>query len=392
MIERYLFSILLKYLSIFPVVALVGPRKSGKTTLAKYIARWLGKSTVYMDLEFGSDWQKLDNSEGYLNEHINDCVILDEIHRKQDLFQVIDKITEEHEGPGKFLIITSSGSDQIIESAELLSGKIGYFSLAPLNRLELMTESELDLLWLRGGFPDAFLANDDKESFIWRDNLIQTFCERDLQQMGIGADPYSIRTFLTMLASDQGGIWNASTFARSMGMTSPTMKRYLRFAESAFLVTVLEPYLLDSGKRLIKASKVYMSDSGILHTLLQIESEEELRNHIIMGSSWEGFVIAQIQSITTRKAELYFYQTHQGAKVDLLIVKYGKPLVSLEIQTTDEPKISKGFGIAINDLDTKINYIVTPSSANYEYSHNIEVINLDGLLKELSDKFFGSIK
>lgn len=390
MIERYLFSVLLKYLSIFPVVALVGPRRTGKTTLAKHIAKWMGKSTVYLDIEFGSDWQKLDHPDTYLQEHINECVILDEIHRKPELFNSIHNITEEHEGPGKFLVITSSGSDLIRESAELLSGKIGYFSLTPLSRLEVMTESDVDTLWLVGGFPDAFLAIDSKESFIWRDNLIQTYCERDLQQMGIGANPHTIKTFLGMLASDQGGIWNASVYARSMGMTSPTIKRYLQFAENAFLVTVLTPFLLDSGKRLVRAPKVYIADSGILHTLLQIETEEELRTHIIMGSSWEGFVIAQIQSVISRKAELNFYQTHQGAKVDLLIVKGGRPFISLEIRTTDDPKVSKGFGIAINDLKTEINYIVTPSSANYQYNHNVQVINLDGMLKVLYDEFIGA--
>jgi predicted AAA+ superfamily ATPase len=388
MIERYLFDQLLRYLSVFPVVLLIGPRRVGKTVLARNAIKWFGRQSIYLDLEFGPEFIRLQNTKTLFDEHASHCIVLDEVQRKQDIFESIRDSTEDHGGTGKFLLITSSPSSSLQKKLEVLTGKIGYIIIHPLDRLEVFDDPNLDTHWIKGGFPEAYYAIDNRQSFIWRDNLIRTYCERDLPLMGLIVKPDVIRKFLNMLASDQGGIWNASNFARSMGLTSPTVTRYLRFLEDAFLITVLNPFKIDSGKRLVSAPKIYIADSGILHTLLHIETEEELRNHIIFGKSWEGYVVAQIQSVIVRKAKMFFYKTHQGAQVDLLIVQNDKPIFSMEIQTSDDPKNNKGFRNAIKDLKTESNYIVTPASANYQLTSNIHVINLDDLLMMLRDRFF----
>ena len=387
MLKRQLFTDLLKYLSVFPVVGLIGPRYAGKTVLVKNALKWFSKQSVYLNMEFGPDHTRLSNADVYFESFSDHCIVVDEIQNRSELIKEVRKSVDAHDTDGMFLIASSVISDKLRKHSQLLSGRIGYLTLYPLDRLEVLDKSDVDTHWLRGGFPDSFLASSDNESFVYRDNLIQTLCERDLQQLGLRADPLSLRTFLRMIATNQGQVWNASIYARSMGLSSPTVKKYLENLEKVFLVSLLKPFMPDSKKRLVKAPKVYLADSGLLHSLMEIESINELKNHILIGSSWEGYVVAQIQSILSRRVQIFHYSTHQGAQIDLLIAKSMKPLISIEIQTNNNPILSKGFKIAIKDVNTEMNFIVTPGSANYRLSHNIEVIDLDTLLLKLKEMF-----
>lgn len=380
MIKRLAEDYVLADIRQFPVVGIIGPRQVGKTTLSKSLMTKLDKNAVYLDLELQEDITKLENAEIYLKAHQDDCIILDEIQNMPELFPVLRGMTDKYRVPGRFIILCSASPRLIRKSSESLAGRIAYTQLSPLNIQEVAKHTELKKHWFSGGFPDSVLALDNLSSKNWLRNFIQSYTERDLPLLGMPASPMVIRRFLTMLANYQGGLWNASNFAKSMGLSYQTLNRYLDFLEEAFLVSRLQPFSFNINKRLVKSPKVYIRDSGVLHYLASISDFEQLQGNVLVGNSWEGYVIEQIRQIAPQEIDLYFYRTHNGAECNLVLVRGLQPVSAIEIKYTSAPKISKGFNIAIEDLGTMDNYIITPYSDSYQKSEKIKVCSLTDYL------------
>lgn len=379
-LKREIYTLLEELLAFFPAVGLLGPRQVGKTTLAKQIAANRDSNAVYLDLETARDRAKLQAPHLFLNGYEDQLVILDEIHFMPELLPELRSIIDENRRPGRFIILGSASPELLQKSAESLAGRIGYLELTPF-MLEEIQENDQQKLWLRGGFPDSFLAPSDPLSFTWRRNFVKTYVERDLPQLGLNVEAAVIERFWKMLSGLQGTVWNAENFSRSMGLTAKTVNRYLNFMESAFLVHRLLPYSANVKKRLVKSPKVYVRDSGILHFLLDQESLNDLKNNISIGASWEGFVIEQIRRKFRDEFQYYFYRTHQGTECDLILVKRNKIVAAIEIKYSLSPAFTKGLKLSMADLHARQGYIIIPEGKSYPVSENTMVISLRDFLK-----------
>lgn len=377
-INRNIYAALLEYLDIFPAVGLIGPRQVGKTTLVKSLS--INKETIYLDLEKASDRSRLNDPELFLKPYQDALVILDEVQLMPELFQELRSLIDENRKPGRFILLGSASPELIRKSSDSLAGRIGYLELTPF-LLEEINHSMLNTLWLRGGFPLSFLAKTDRASMIWRENFIRTYLERDLAMLGLTADYRLLQRFLTMISNAQGGVWNAESFARALGITRPTVNKYLHFLEGAFLLRVLQPYHINIKKRLVKAPKVYIRDTGLLHSLLQITNDANLHGQLAVGPSWESFVIEQVISRLGNQYQYYFYRTHQGAECDLLLVKNEKVICTVEIKNTLSPKVGKGFRVCMEDTKTEKGIIISRVDKGYPIEENIEVMNLIEFIK-----------
>jgi uncharacterized protein len=386
-IYRNITSNVLDLIKTFPVVGIIGPRQVGKTTLVKQLLSQIDKKCIYLDLELPEDFSKLHDPQIYLEQHEDKCVILDEIQRIPDLFPTLRGLIDRNRNPGRFIILGSASPDLLKQSSETLAGRIAYIELSPINLSEIIKEHRMIDHWFKGGFPEAFLA--DKNEFFnnWMRNFVQTYLERDLALLGLSADSVLMRRLWTMIAHYHGGIWNASTFAKSLGITVPTVNRYLNFLESAFIVRRLAPYFFNMKKRLVKSPKIYIRDTGVLHYLAGINRLESLYGNTLLGNSWEGYVIEQIQHLLPDEMEIYFYRTHHGAESDLVLVKGTKPISCIEIKYTSQPNMSKGFLNSIEDLKTQANFIITPGSETYKISHFTTICSLGDFLSEQISKF-----
>lgn len=371
--DREIATLLQEYLSIFPAVGLLGPRQVGKTTLVKNLK--LDRESIYLDLEKASDRAKLIDAELFLKSHEDKTVILDEIQLMPELFAELRSLIDERREAGRFILLGSASPDLIRSSADSLAGRIGYLELTPffLNEIE---ETEQEKLWIRGGFPLSFLAKTDRESQIWRQNFIKTYLERDLAQIGLSTDPRLVERFWMMLANAQGGIWNGESFARALGITRPTVNNYLKYLEGSFMVRTLQPFSQNIKKRLVKSPKVFIRDSGLLHSLTGIDSMSALQNLVLVGASWEGFVIEQIIDTFGDVYEYYFYRTHQGAECDLLLVKNGKVKIAVEIKNTLAPKITKGLQISMEDTEAEQGVVICRIEAGYPLSEKVRAVGL----------------
>lgn len=369
--QRSIINELTEYMDIFPIVGIVGPRQVGKTTLVKNFSK--SNDYIYLDLEKASDQAKLNDIELFLKPYQDKLVVLDEVQMMPSVFQELRPLIDEHRKNGRFILLGSASPELIRKSADSLAGRIGYLELSPFHLKEVDDQNKL---WLRGGFPLSYLAKSNKASLIWRSNFIQSYLERDLAILGLNTDFKLVERFLLMLANAQGGIWNADSFARSLGITRPTVNKYLQFLEAAFLLRVIEPYHVNIKKRLVKSPKVFIRDTGLLHALLDIETTEDLNHQLIIGASWESFVMEQIINIYAKKFQYYYYRTHQGAECDLLLVKKGKVEYAIEIKHTLKPKISKGFTISIQDTKAKRGIIICRVENGYDLSENVQALNL----------------
>jgi predicted AAA+ superfamily ATPase len=331
-------------LSYNPVTAILGPRQCGKTTLARSISETI-KSTLF-DLEDPADFELLKSNPKQIFYGLEGLVIIDEIQRLPELFPLLRVLADEANSKRKYLILGSASPDLIRNSSESLAGRIGFINLTGFRLNEVGTEN-LRNLWIRGGFPRSYLAQNENQSFTWRNDFIQTFLERDISMYGFNIPPVTLRRFWQMLAHYHGQVWNGAEFARAMGVSEPTVKRYLDILTGTYMIRQLQPWYENLKKRQVKAPKVYIRDSGILHTLLTLEDDKILTN-VKVGASWEGFVIEQlIQVLNTR--DCYFWRTHTGAELDLLVVKSGKKL-GFEIKYSDVPKITRSMNNVIEEL------------------------------------------
>jgi len=385
MIKRILQDELVGLLSFLPAIGIIGPRQSGKTTMAKILMAQNAKKSVYLDLESPSDRNKLVEPEYFFEDNKDNCVILDEIQRMPELFPLLRSEIDKHRFAGRFIILGSANPAIMRDSSESLAGRIAYKELHPFNITETGFEN-LKMHWLKGGFPNAYIQKNNDHTRKWLENFVTTYIERDLPSIGLDASKVTIANFWTMLAHHHGNIFNASDFGRSLGVSSPTVTRYLHFLEEAFLVNRLLPFYFNTKKRLVKSPKVYVRDSGVLHYLTNTLDPSLLPTNIIVGASWEGYVVEQVKQLLKKKLNIYYYRTQQGTECDIVLVKGLKPLACIEIKNSSAPKITKSFTLAINDLKTTSNFIITPDCDDYTIRENIKVCSLQSFLtKHLRD-------
>jgi len=366
----------LRLSNIFPVVVIAGPRQVGKTSLAKHIAQQFDRPSIYLDLENPADFNKLSNPTLFLDGLSDHTLILDEVQRIPALFPILRGVVDRNRHPGRFILLGSASPELIRDTSESLAGRVAFFELPTFVVEEIESISTYQQLWLRGGFPDSLLAKDDAISVEWRENFIQTYLERDLPLLGLRADPLLIRRLWTMVAHSHGNLLNLDALASSLGISGPTVRRYLDYLESAYLIRRLPPLVHNLRKRLVKTPKYYIRDTGILHTLLGIDQFSQLQGHPTLGNSWEGFVLQEIAAYLPSRMELYFYRTYEGTEGDIVIGRGGVPELLIEIKYSITPKISKGFHIAKKDLQTKRNYIICPVEKAYPISEDTTVCGL----------------
>jgi len=366
-----------------PAVAILGPRQCGKTTLARMIMNKF-PDVVYLDLEKPSDLAKLTDSETFftLNRHKSFCI--DEVQRKPELFAVLRSIIDENDRKGQFLILGSASRDLIKQSSESLAGRIAYHELSPFTLNEIFSENRilnenLFKYWMHGGFPRSFLASGDKASFNWRQNFIRTFLERDIHALDINIPTQTLERLWKMLAHLHGQIFNSSQIGSSLGVSHTTARKYIDLLSETFVIRLLKPYEDNLGKRLVKSPKVYIRDSGILHTLLDIGTTDDLFGHPIYGPSWEGMIIENIIA-SFPDWQPYFYRTADGAEVDLLLVKGAKKIV-IECKVSAAPIVSKGFWSAVDSLKPDHTFIIAPVEESYPFKNGVMVMPLKGFIE-----------
>jgi len=380
MIIRKLQSELALSLNESSAVVLLGPRQVGKTTLALDIAH--KRQAIYLDLESETDRAKLSQAELYLSDHLDKLVILDEIHRAPNLFPIlrglIDRARRDGRKSGQYLLLGSASLSLLKQSGESLAGRVAYLELAALNIMET-AHLPSNALWVRGGFPDSMLADSDPSSFRWRESFIRSYLERDIPQLGSRIAAETLRRFWTMLAHHQGGLLNTAQFARNLGVDGKTTASYIDLMTDLLLVRRLQPWHTNIGKRLVKSPKVYIRDSGIVHTLLSIHNHESLLSHPIIGHSWEGFVIENLLTSAHADVQGYFYRSSGGAEIDLLLQWPDSTLWAIEIKRSLSPKVERGFHAACHDLSPAKKFIVYAGNERYPISEDIEAISIADL-------------
>lgn len=386
MIKRDLNQLLLKRLAEFPAVVLLGPRQVGKTTLALSVTKKL--PSIYLDLESSEDLHKLSDPTSYLRLHENKLVILDEVQRLPDLFQILRGLIDEGRRKNlkhtRFLLLGSASIELMQQAGESLAGRIAYLELSGFNAHELNTKAA-NGLWLRGGFPDSFLAKTDDSSFIWRENFIKTYLERDIPMLGPRIPAETLKRFWMMLSHHQGSMLNASQLAQSLAVDGKTIARYLDLFVDLLLVRKILPLSANIGKRLVKAPKVFVRDSGLLHALLGISDFENLLGHPISGMSFEGFVIENILNNIPNHVTTSFYRTSAGAEIDLLLSFGMKELWAIEIKRSMTPKLEKGFHIACADLKPQRRFVIYSGTEHYSVGDGIEIIGIKKFLTVLRE-------
>ena len=390
MIKRNIHQKVIKALNRQAAVALIGPRQVGKTTLALDIAEdW---DSVYLDLESPEDRAKLSNPVLFLTQNEDKLVILDEIHRMPEIFQtlrgLIDQGRRKGLKTGRFLILGSASIDLLRQSGETLAGRIEYIDMEPLNILEASSKKDVDPtgLWVRGGFPDSYLASSDEDSYEYRRNFIRTYLERDVPQFGPRIASETLERLWMMLAHSQGQSLNASKLAASLSTSSQTVTNYVDLLTDLLMVRRLQPLHANVKKRLVKAPRVYVRDSGITHALLGLADYNQLSGHPIFGTSWEGFVIENILAVAPSQTKASFYRTAAGAEMDLVLEFPGGERWAIEVKSGLTPKLVKGFHNALEDIQPDKSYVVYSGKDRYPLTEETEVIGLLELAQVLSDR------
>ena len=360
-----------------PIVALLGPRQCGKTTLARMLAA--GKKAEYFDLEDPIGRARLAEPMTALSP-LRGLVIVDEVQREPKLFPILRVLADRPRTPARFLVLGSASPDLVRHSSESMAGRVAFVDMAGFSLREVGEEAQRRL-WLRGGFPRSFLARSENESFAWREDFIRTFLERDIGQLGIQVPPTALRRLWMMLAHYHGQIWNASEIARSLGEAHTTVKRHLDILTGAYMTRQLQPWFENVGKRQVRSPKVYIRDTGVLHALLGLRTFAALEGHPKLGASWEGFALEQA-ILAAGERNAYYWATQGGAELDLLLNIQGRRY-GIEIKYSDAPKLGKSMAIAMSDLQLSRLYVVYPGAKRYTLSKNVEALPLNALLSEI---------
>lgn len=386
MITRHITENLQKSITQVPAVALLGPRQVGKTTLAKTIAK--GMPCIYLDLEAPEDLLKLSDPTSFLSAHSDKLVILDEIQRAPDLFMVlrglIDKNREQGLNAGQFLLLGSASMELLRQSSESLAGRIRHIEMSGLNALEIDADRRsLQKLWLGGGFPDSYLASDNDAAMDWLEDLIRTYLERDMPQMGFRVPAGRLRRLWTMLAHLQGEPVNYSRLGGNLEIDGKTVSHYIDILSDLLLIRRLEPWHANVKKRLVKSPRYYIRDSGIQHRLLGIGNYNALLSNPVLGKSWEGFVVENIHSVLPRRAETYFYRTAAGAEIDLVIKMPSSEIWAVEIKYGVAPKLGKHYSQTCDDVGATRKYVVYGGDDEFPVGNDVSLISLQRLMRKL---------
>lgn len=395
MIARELEPNLLNALKNMPVVALLGPRQVGKTTLALQIARHgFDKQSSYLDLELDTDLSKLNDPESYLRRFENQLLIIDEVQRKPDLFRILRGLVDIRkragEKSGQFLLLGSASRDLLQQSSESLAGRIRYLELSPFSALEVYKTNppgfNAQQLWFRGGFPGSYLAATEDESWEWRNDFISSYVERDIPLMGPQIPATRMKRFWTMLAHYHGQQASLSDIGKGLDVSHTTVKSYLDTLTDFYMVRQIQPWAGNTKKRLIKSSKIYIRDTGLLHKLLNISDFDSLLGHPVIGASWEGFVAENIIGHLSNKWQFSYYRTSSQTEIDLVLEGPGKQVWAIEIKRSAAPTISKGFHMACEDIKATHKFVVYSGNEGFPMAGNVEAIGLIEILKLLEEK------
>jgi len=386
-IERKLHKEIIKLLKQFPAAAILGARQVGKTTLVKQIAAEQKTPMLYLDLENPLDVRRLADPYTFLTDNKDKCIIIDEVQTLPHLFAVLRSVIDEKRRNGKFILLGSASPQLVKGVSESLAGRIAYRELTPVNFTELPERISRDKHWLRGGFPIPLLARSEKIASEWMRSFIRSYAERDLSALfGVDLTSNIINRLLSMLAHINGTVWNAEMISRSLGISAPTVNRYIDFLEGAFLVHRLPAFHINIKKRLVKAPKIYIRDSGLLHQLSGVHDMVSLKGHPVAGSSWEGYVAEQIRQIKPAALDMYYYRTQAGAEYDIVLAKGIHATACVEIKLNNAPNISKGNFQSIADLKTKKNFVVVPDVDEYKTKEGIIICNIQIFLSKYLPK------
>jgi len=382
-INRSAESEIKKLCKIFPCVAVLGPRQSGKTTLVKNYAKELKKKVIYLDMEKHSDKSQLEDPELFFHHHRHHVVIIDEVQLVPHLFTALRPEIDALRKPGRFILTGSASPDLVKGVSESLAGRIAFVDVHPISLGEAMVKNiTLSRHWYRGGFPQALLSKSNEAYILWADFFVRSYVERDLSLMfGVGINPALARNFWSMVAIQNGHIWNAEAMARSLGVSGPTINRYLDFMEGAFLLRKLPAWFINAKKRMVKSPKIYIRDSGILHFLNNVNKPALLSAHPSVGASWEGYVIEEICKLLPYHVKPYYYRTHHGAEVDLVLSNGVKPLACIEIKLSMSPSLKEGFYLCMDELKTKHNFVIYPGEKQMYKNNDVKVVSLKDFLQ-----------
>lgn len=373
-------------------VVLLGPRQVGKTTLARKIAAdWPG-GALYLDMERPADRRRLVDADDYLRRQRGQLVIIDEIHRVPNLFEVLRGVIDDARAAGQrtghFLLLGSAAIELMRQASETLAGRVAYLDVAPLNALETGAEPHhiaLDALWLRGGFPDSLLAPSDAASLDWRRDFVRSYLERDVPMFAPRLPAESVGRLWTMLAHSQGSLLNQSRLAQALGVSAPAVARYLDLLVDLQLVRRLAPWSGNLGKRLVKTPKTYVRDSGVVHALLELETVDALLGHPVAGHSYEGMVIENLIEAAGERRTPYFFRSQDGAEVDLLLERGGQPEVAIEIKRSSAPRLDRGFSVACEDLGVRNRFVVYPGAEQFGLRYGAQAMGLPDMAAWLRD-------
>ncbi len=376
MILRQIEAQVLEDLTFFPVVGILGPRQVGKTTFVKALRDKLSKPTHYLDLEDASDYAKLADAGSYLRGYKNSCVIIDEIQLMPKLFGQLRSLIDDHRTAARFILLGSASPAILRESSESLAGRIAYTELTPFSLLEIQAQTDQNMHWLRGGFPDSLFAPLPALQQRWTQHFVRTYIERDLRNIGYEISQTTLQNLLKMLVQSNSNILNMSDLSRSLGVSQPTVGRYLDILEGSFLITRLKPYFINISKRLVKAPKILFRDTGLLHFLANVNNLDDLLGNLVVGGSWESYVIEQINRCMPDICQLFYYRTHAGAEIDLVLITPKGAKIGIEIKLSTAPTVSRGFYEACQDLMTDASYIIVPKGEKYFKANDVVVVNL----------------
>ncbi len=382
MIERsHHVKTILDRLRTFPVVAILGARQVGKTTLSQQIARSQTKPCHHFDLENPPDLARLDDPHLALSD-LQGLVVLDEVQRRPDLFPVLRVLADRRPTRARFLVLGSASPELLRQSSETLAGRISYYNL-PGFLLSEVREGSLQKLWLRGGFPRSFLARSLRDSRTWRESFVRTFLERDLPQLGIRIGATTLRRFWTMLAHWHGQTWNGSEFGRSFGVSDVTVRRYLDLLTSALVVRQAQPWFANTSKRQVRSPRVYLRDSGLLHSLLRIDAHEDLESHPKVGASWEGFLLEQvIGELGLADDQVHFWATHTGAELDFF-ARIGRRRIGFEFKRTSSPRVTASMRAALESLDLHELNVIHAGQETFALSKKVRAVAAARLVSDL---------
>ena len=385
-IHRQLEPVVLQHLRVFPAVAIFGSRQSGKSTLVKMLTEKI-KPFVYIDLQNYEDLNKLSDPNLFFETNRDAVICLDEIQLVPHLFSVLRSAIDKHRNNGRFILLGSASQALIQQSSETLAGRIGLIELSPFLVIELNKEPEYSLnrYWLRGGYPESYLSQTDADSMLWLENFIRTYIERDIPQLGFQIPALQLRRLLMMSAHNQGQLLNASKLGEALGLTHPTIRRYIDLLEQTYILRTLQPFEANVKKRLVKSPKVYVRDSGILHRLLMISDFNSLMGNPVFGASWEGLVIENV-IVNMPDWTPFFYRTANGNEMDLVLVR-GNKKIAIECKASSSPQLTKGWWDALNDINPDNTFVIAPISGSaYQINKQVTVASLMdslNLLKQL---------